>query len=331
MGSGVSNNDDLGDTNPMSDFGGEDKVDDKPFDDTPFDAGVEASEEDNPEKYIQQLSGKLGQSLRKYTKEMGEPNFDLEKFAINSVISATNSSEMDQQDQTDIISKIKSSKTDSEKDDGLGGDAESDAESDAENDAESDEGGLDLSGIDMEESHNPNHDGKTVFKDCSLGVEENGMEENKYLTRESIKEMVNKIFLNENDKPLVKPKPIIETKPKPSKSKPWLLPEQKPNPNPKAEDKSIVYIKDSGFDDNEKSISISFDVDGIRFVENFTNSGEIMSKAKNYDEPSIYLYKTDILSNGKEYGIGVKFYGDLTSNLELAGFAEGDKPKIFEI
>ena len=98
-------------------FGDEDEVksDDKPFDDTPFDAGVEADEETDPEKFIQQLSGKLGTSLRKYTEEKGEPDFDLEKFAINSVISATNTAEMDEEDQKDIIKKIKSS-GDDEKD-----------------------------------------------------------------------------------------------------------------------------------------------------------------------------------------------------------------------
>lgn len=130
----------------------------KPFDDEPFDAGVEASEEDSPEKYIQQISGKLGQSLRKYTGEMGQPDFDLEKFAINSVLSATNSSKMDQEDQSDIIQKVKSSSTDGSGGNGVDHDKERDEERDEEQDKEqddldtSDEGGLDLSGVDMAES-----------------------------------------------------------------------------------------------------------------------------------------------------------------------------------
>ena len=82
---------------------------DKPFDDTPFDAGVEADEDENPEKYIQQLAGKLGTTLRKYSEDKGQPDFDLEKFAINSVISATHTAEMDEEDQKDIIKKIKNS------------------------------------------------------------------------------------------------------------------------------------------------------------------------------------------------------------------------------
>ena len=89
-------------------FGGEAEAsDDKPFDDEPFDAGVEASEEEDPKKFIQQLAGKLGQSLREYTGSLEEPDFDLEKFAINSVISATNTAEMSEEDQEDIIAKVK--------------------------------------------------------------------------------------------------------------------------------------------------------------------------------------------------------------------------------
>jgi len=78
----------------------------KPFEDTPFDAGVEADEETDPKKFIEQLTGKLGQSLRKYTEEQGQPDFELEKFAINSLISATHTSEMDEEDKNDIIKKI---------------------------------------------------------------------------------------------------------------------------------------------------------------------------------------------------------------------------------
>ena len=83
------------------------KSDDKPFDDEPFDAGVEADEETDPKKFIEQLTGKLGQSLRKYNEEQGQPDFELEKFAINSLLSATHTSEMDADDQKDIINKVK--------------------------------------------------------------------------------------------------------------------------------------------------------------------------------------------------------------------------------
>ena len=82
--------------------------DDNPFDDEPFDAGIEADEDTDPTKYIQQLSGKLGQSLRQYTDDEGQPDFNLEKFAVNSVLSATHTGEMDNEDQRDIINQVKS-------------------------------------------------------------------------------------------------------------------------------------------------------------------------------------------------------------------------------
>lgn len=95
------------------DFGNPDQAvapeaNDKPFDDQPFDAGVEADEQSDPKKFIEQLTGKLGQSLRKYEEEQGQPDFELEKFAINSVLAASHTSEMDPKDQGDIIKKVKS-------------------------------------------------------------------------------------------------------------------------------------------------------------------------------------------------------------------------------
>ena len=87
---------------------------DKPFDSEPFNAGVEADENSDPKKYIEQLTGKLGQSLRKYNEQQGQPDFELEKFAINSLLSATHTAEMDSEDQKDIINKIQKSGNDSE-------------------------------------------------------------------------------------------------------------------------------------------------------------------------------------------------------------------------
>lgn len=108
---------------------------DKPFDDEPFDAGVEADEDEDPKKFIQQLAGKIGQSLRDYEKELTEPDFELEKFVINSVISATNTSEMDKEDQEDIIKKVETSGNDSElksNDDDMTDDSEDTEEVDVE-------------------------------------------------------------------------------------------------------------------------------------------------------------------------------------------------------
>lgn len=109
---------DLADAPQDNLFGTEDGTDvntaqapsnDKPFDDEPFDAGVEADEDSDPKKYIEQLTGKLGQSLRKYEDGQGSPDFELEKFAINSLLSATHTAEMNPEDQKDIIKKVKSS------------------------------------------------------------------------------------------------------------------------------------------------------------------------------------------------------------------------------
>ena len=80
---------------------------DKPFDDTPFDAGVETDEDEDPKKFLQQLAGKMQTSLRKYTSKEGQPDFELEKYIINSIISATHTSQMPDDDKKDIIKKIK--------------------------------------------------------------------------------------------------------------------------------------------------------------------------------------------------------------------------------
>lgn len=101
--------DDAGTEPPTDDTAQDSGSGDKPFDDEPFDAGVEADEESDPKKFIEQLTGKLGQSLRKYNEDQGEPDFELEKFAVNSLLSATHTGEMDAKDQKDIIKKVKSS------------------------------------------------------------------------------------------------------------------------------------------------------------------------------------------------------------------------------
>lgn len=82
---------------------------DLPFDKEPFEAGVEADENSDPKKFIEQLTGKLGQSLRKYTQTQGGPDFELEKFAVNSLLSATHTGEMDGKDQKEIIKKVQGS------------------------------------------------------------------------------------------------------------------------------------------------------------------------------------------------------------------------------
>jgi hypothetical protein len=100
------------DDTPMDDMSMDDTTEpagDAPFDKTPFDAGVEADEEEDPKTFIEQLTGKLATTLRSYTKDQGKPDFGLEKYIINSVIAATHTAEMDEEDRKDIIKKINDS------------------------------------------------------------------------------------------------------------------------------------------------------------------------------------------------------------------------------
>jgi len=310
---------------------------DKPFDEEPFDAGVEADEDENPEKYIQQLSGKLGQSLRSYTDDLAEPDYDLEKFAINSVLSATNSGEMDSEDQSDIIQKVKSSSTDT-----IDDESDDDNEPEVEDDDVDSEGGLDLDDIDMEEGDNK----KTVFADSTLGVGNGGMEENKYSTNESkkgtdvfkdkIKNMLKENFIDEFEMMTTQPepqtKPKTEPKTKPNRrSKPWrIIPEQLPDPQPKADATSVKFIDSSNFSSDGNSVTLTFDIKGKRFNGvNFTNSGQVVSKPSEEDEPYVYLYTTDILDNGKQYMINVSKYGE-PDNHSNPSFTNGNKPEIKE-
>lgn len=130
--------------------------DDKPFDAEPFNAGVEADEESDPKKFIEQLTGKLGQSLRKYNENQGQPDFELEKFAINSLLSATHTSEMDSNDQEDIIKKVKTAGN---------GDNGDDENQDNDNDSESEDSG---------DTSAPSSTGDNVSNDFGGGMGDNG-------------------------------------------------------------------------------------------------------------------------------------------------------------
>lgn len=51
-----------------------------------FDAGVEADENTDPKKFIQQLTGKLSQSLDKYNQSLPQPDEDLDKYVAGMII-----------------------------------------------------------------------------------------------------------------------------------------------------------------------------------------------------------------------------------------------------
>ncbi len=97
---------------PMNDnsgeFGDEMMTNDSQMDsefDTNFDAGVEADEDTDPKKYIQQLTGKLSQTLNTYNNENGEPDVELGKYVLGMLVKQGVKG-MDEKDKKDIIKKI---------------------------------------------------------------------------------------------------------------------------------------------------------------------------------------------------------------------------------
>ena len=73
--------------------------------DADFDAGVEANEEEDPKKYIQQLTGKLSQSLRKYNEELPKPDAELSKYVAGMIIKQAVDG-LSQEDVADIMDKV---------------------------------------------------------------------------------------------------------------------------------------------------------------------------------------------------------------------------------
>ena len=74
--------------------------------DTNFDAGVEADEEQDPKKYIQQLTGKLSQTLQKFTDNNGQPDVDLNKY-VAGMITKQAMKGLSEEDAQEIIDKVK--------------------------------------------------------------------------------------------------------------------------------------------------------------------------------------------------------------------------------
>jgi len=74
--------------------------------DTNFDAGVEADEEQDPKRYIQQLTGKLSQTLQKYNNDNGQPDVDLNKY-VAGMITKQAMKGLSEEDANEIIEKVK--------------------------------------------------------------------------------------------------------------------------------------------------------------------------------------------------------------------------------
>lgn len=73
--------------------------------DSDFDAGVEANEEEDPKKFIQQLTGKLSQSLKKFNDENGTDT-GLNKY-VAGMITKQAMKGLNNKDAEEILNKVK--------------------------------------------------------------------------------------------------------------------------------------------------------------------------------------------------------------------------------
>jgi hypothetical protein len=110
MGNGMPQGNDM---DPMA-MGGEDASQDNNFGGG-FDPGVEANEETDPTKFIQQLAGKLSQSLKKYNDENPDDESGLNKYVAGMV--ATQAAKgLTEPERNEIIKKINTGEVDDESD-----------------------------------------------------------------------------------------------------------------------------------------------------------------------------------------------------------------------
>ena len=84
--------------------------------DSNFDAGVEADEESDPKHYIQQLTGKLSQSINSFNSEQG-PDAGLCKYVASMIIAAT-CKNLDEKAKKELIEKINTAASDEEPENG---------------------------------------------------------------------------------------------------------------------------------------------------------------------------------------------------------------------
>ena len=232
-------------------FGGDDaqpSSDEKPFDAEPFDAGVEADEQSDPKKFIEQLTGKLGQSLRKYNEEQGQPDLELEKFAINSLLAASHTADMDQNDQDDIIKKVKTAgNNDDNQDDNNsdgsdggndGGDSDNSGGSDFGGDIgdDSTDGGQDMGGVNEEKETSIFLD-KPKKNNMFQPGSNDKLKEDLNMSKKSsifgnIKDKLQETFNQEEpmNEPMIEPQVEPVVKPAPDKVQPNIAPSRKNKP-----------------------------------------------------------------------------------------------------
>ena len=85
---------------------------------TNFDAGVDADENTDPKKFIQQLTGKLSQSLRKYNNDLPKPDEELSKYVAGMILKQTTDGLTDS-DKKDIIDKVNGNGSDNDSGDDM--------------------------------------------------------------------------------------------------------------------------------------------------------------------------------------------------------------------
>ena len=85
---------------------GSDDIEQNQFD-TDFDAGVDADENEDPKKYIQQLTGKLSQTLRNYNENLPKPDVDLNKY-VAGMINKQATNGLNDNDIKEIMDKLNS-------------------------------------------------------------------------------------------------------------------------------------------------------------------------------------------------------------------------------
>lgn len=109
----------MGDVNnePIGGMGDDEPMDDPQMNDDSegFDAGVDVDKDEDPKKYIQQLSGKLSQELRNYNQEQEKPDTELNKYVAGMIIPQA-SKDMTDKEKKEIISKIEKGSVDSDDD-----------------------------------------------------------------------------------------------------------------------------------------------------------------------------------------------------------------------
>lgn len=106
MGAGMEGESNMNAMPPM-DNGGMPPMDTQNQFDTNFDAGVEADEESDPKRYIQQLTGKLSQSLRSYTEGLPQPDADLNKYVAGMIVKQCVEG-LSPEDKKEIMDKVNS-------------------------------------------------------------------------------------------------------------------------------------------------------------------------------------------------------------------------------